>query len=720
MLKQLNKLKLKILLLSFLFCMPAFMFAQYFQSTFTVIGNEVIVKIKSDQNLSGASLNYFQVDFRYAKSHLPVFTVTSSSYGTVLIGQVTQDPNYSDYIIQRFAYNSGAPTTSFTAGIEYEVFRFTMNGVGGIGSLGLVYDKPNELVNPYYEYNGNYAVNFDFPFYDLTDSDFTVNGENWTWRTRQVSFGKYWKNDAVNSSWNNINNWSDGIIPSASTNVTVLSALINPVVASGSVCNKLKIEAGASVEIPYNGTLTINGDLDIADNNSLVIKSTVSGTGSLITKGNVPTGDKVKIERYIAKDNSWHFLSSPVDAQLIKPNFAPNTVDLTFDFFKWDEGTSVVYPSLPWINIRATNSSYATGFDNFENGRGYLVAYSSAYGGNATHEFNGTLNNGDKSINVGYSVNYFNLVGNPYASAIDWDAAGYTNRDNVLENTDPSIWIWNNTNGNYGTYKKNVAGTNGVTNIIAPHQAYFVQSKAAGTYTTPNTARVHPGTQNFLKSTPNDLLRLKVSSTANNYSDEIIVNFNSNAATNEGVGKWYSMLADAPSLYSVKNNKNLSINTFPSISNNMVIPVSFIAGINGTYNINASELNSFAANTYIYLKDLKTNFIQDLNQNATYSFVGLTTDNTERFQILFAFSPLNISNQLVNNSNIYTFENTVYINSNETINQILVFNALGQLIKEINKTDNVNSFSMNGFPTAYYIVKVITDKSVSSEKIFVK
>jgi hypothetical protein len=510
--------------------------------------------------------------------------------------------------------------------------------------------------------------------------------------------------------WNSSLTWSPGNIPNSSANseIFISSNHSTPVVIDANVSTDLNltINSGAALTVNLGKSLSVAGNFLIKDGGSFVNYGTSTQTAIA--------------ERYIAKDNSWHFLSSPVDAQLIKPNFAPNTVDLTFDFFKWDEGTSVVYPSLPWINIRATNSSYATGFDNFENGRGYLVAYSSAYGGNATHEFNGTLNNGDKSINVGYSVNYFNLVGNPYASAIDWDAAGYTNRDNVLENTDPSIWIWNNTNGNYGTYKKNVAGTNGVTNIIAPHQAYFVQSKAAGTYTTPNTARVHPGTQNFLKSTPNDLLRLKVNSSANNYSDEIIVNFNSNAATNEGVGKWYSMLADAPSLYSVKNNKNLSINTFPSISNNMVIPVSFIAGINGTYNINASELNSFAANTYIYLKDLKTNFIQDLNQNATYSFVGLTTDNTERFQILFAFSPLNISNQLVNNSNIYTFENTVYINSNETINQILVFNALGQLIKEINKTDNVNSFSMNGFPTAYYIVKVITDKSVSSEKIFVK
>ena len=157
-----------------------------------------------------------------------------------------------------------------------------------------------------------------------------------------------------------------------------------------------------------------------------------------------------------------------------------------------------------------------------------------------------------------------------------------------------------------------------------------------------------------------------------------------------------------------------------SVTDHSVIPVGFKAGINGNYTIIVSDLNSFTSPAYTYLKDLKTNILTDLNQNTTYSFSATTNDNANRFQLLFAASPLSISNNVKQITSIYVFDNSIYINSNETVQQINIYNTLGQLIKTVDKSNNNTVISMKEYAAAYYIVRVVTIKNVYSEKVFVK
>jgi hypothetical protein len=476
------------------------------------------------------------------------------------------------------------------------------------------------------------------------------------------------------------------------------------------ISGDLTINAGKALTLSTGNTLALSGNF--------IINSDATGTGSFINNGSY-AGTAI-VQRYIAKDNSWHFVSSPVIGQAIKPAFAPTTVDNTFDFYKWDETIVNSATTFPWINIRDNSGAYATGFTNFVNGQGYLVAYSSSYGGNATHAFSGTMNNTAQSVSVNYGVNNYNLLGNPFPSAIDWNASGYTGRDAVL-GTNAPIQIWNGSVGNYGSYTNGSGGTNNVTNVIAPHQGFFVLATSAGSFTIPTAAKIHPGTQNFLKSSLADILRLKVNSLSNTYSDEIIVNFDNNATLNDGVAKWFSLLSDAPSLYSVKNGNKLSINTLPSITNNLVVPVSFTPGINGMFNIAASDLNSFTSNPFIYLKDLKRNIFLNLNQQTSYTFISTTNDNSERFELIFSLTPLSIQeNHIVNTTNIYAYDNILYVNSTERVKQISIYNTIGQLIYSTNNTAGSFKYNLNGKTIGYYIVKVITDKNVSSEKVFVK
>ncbi len=513
---------------------------------------------------------------------------------------------------------------------------------------------------------------------------------------------------ATSGDWHTVGNWNNGV-PTILYNAIIPSnnsAIVN---STSEVCNNLTI---ASM-----GQLTVNASQDLLVNGNITLQSDATGTASLIDNGILLVNGEKNIQRFIAKDNSWHLLSAPVANQTIIGQFVPTSCDSTFDFYKWDE--SIPSNGSVWVNLRQNPTTYNPFFEtNFIVGQGYLVAYSSNYGGSATHSFSGNLNNGDQLIAVTNTSNKYNLIGNPYPSAIDWDFAGYTNRDIRLKNANPSIWIWNSASGNYGTFT-NGMGTNSITNIIAPHQGFFVEANTSGSFTIPNSARVHP-TQNFIKTVQTNILRLKVTTNSNTFSDELIVHFSDTATANEDVSKWFSMLTEAPSLYSIKNNKNLTINTFPSITNNLIVQLGFKAGVNANYTFTSSGLNSFTNPTYIYLKDLTTNNLMDLNQNPNYTFIATTFENANRFQLIFSISPLSISDYRMQPIYIYAYNNFIFINGNPNILQIGICNILGQLIKTIDRSNGLLKINMDGHVNGYYIVKVITAENVYTKKVFLE
>jgi len=524
----------------------------------------------------------------------------------------------------------------------------------------------------------------------------------------------------TSSDWAVSSNWANTSQPLASDNIVINAWVakqphITSTAGAPAICNNLTINSGAILTIDAGKALTVNGTItNNAGSTAIVLKSDANGTASLI---NNTANVTATAERYIAKDNSWHFLSSPTVNQAIKPNFAPTLVNQTFDFYKWDE--TVAISALPWINIRDINGAYTAGFDNFETSRGYLVAYSSLYNGTDNHNFIGSLNAGDQIITVTSGGNHYNLIGNPFPSAIDWNNINLLSNASLTLGLNPPIWIWNHNSGNYGVYANGV-GTNSVSNIIAPHQGFFVQAISNASFLIPDNARIHSLNQNFMKEASAKLVKLHVSSTMNTYSDEMIINFDSNATSDQGVEKWFSLYAEAPSIYSVKNGKNFSINTLPAVINNLTVAVYFKAGISGIYTITASDLNSFESGTIVYLKDLKTNILKDLSQNPTYTYTSTVNDSVNRFQLIFVISPSNTSVYTVQNTKIYTFANNININSNENVKLICIYNIMGELIKTIENTNNSLQFNLFENTPGYYIVKVITAKNVYSEKIIIR
>ncbi|MFZ4402088.1 MAG: beta strand repeat-containing protein, partial [Bacteroidales bacterium] len=523
---------------------------------------------------------------------------------------------------------------------------------------------------------------------------------------------------AISIDWSVAGNWSDNNVPGTSTNVIIPSSAINqphittPITSAPSICNNLTINAGAVLIIDAGKALSVNGTItNNAGTTGLQIKSSNAGSGSLL---HTTAAINASVERFIPHTNTdeFHMLASPVAAQSISPDF--NQLD---GFYLWNEATA------NWIGYSDGSFASENGGSNFVPGKGYAVSYPSAI----TKTFAGALNQGNINIPLSFTAGTYggwNFVANPYPSSINWDAAGGWTRTDLDDagGGENAMWIWNAGLGNYGTYISNAGtgtGTNDVTADIPLSQGFWVKAINTGTLGMTNAVRSH-SSQAFLKSSSSafDRVRLTVTGTTNSYSDEIIVKFG-NADDLGGAPKMFSIDLTAPSLYSTKMNKNWSINYLTTIAQNNIIPVGFKSGVSGNYTLHASELNSSTTPTYIYLKDLAINSITDLNQNADYTFSASTTDNPMRFQLLFELSPLRISNNTILNTSIYLYDNTIYINSNETIHEIAIYNTLGKLIKTFANGLKI-TIDMKENATGYYFVRVVTAKNVYSEKVLVK
>ena len=531
-------------------------------------------------------------------------------------------------------------------------------------------------------------------------------------------------------NWHTEANWEDGNVPGATDNVSISPYAISPRIFSNAVCNDLNILVNKRVTVYEGFSLTVNGTLLNNNGNSGVrIISDVNSSGSLIHHtSNVPG----TVLRYLpGASQSWHFLSSPVAAQAISPDFVqdPST---DYDFFTWYEAGDT------WVNFKNTGTEptweTANGISDFVPGRGYLVEYT---GTDLIKAFSGNLNIGPIAFSLtragtGAYARY-NLAGNPYPSAIDWKAASGWDRTNLELNGggyDMSILNDALSTGNYGTYNSaslSVTGTNGVSQYIPVGQGFMVKAIAPGKaplllgIQMDDRVRVH-NTQAYLKSTDEvaNVLRMKVSGNVNSYSDEIVIEFGHPTADG-GAEKMFSFYETAPSLYTVKPDGNYSID-FRGEPGAVTIPLSFKAGADGNYTITASQLESFGSSTDITLEDMKLAKTQNLIQNPVYSYFAGKNDDAARFLLHFggAFSiDENAKEQPVK---VYASGNTVYISNtsgSEMKGEVYVYNTLGQIMMQQKLSDNLAQFSLNT-GTGYYLVKVITEDNAYTSKVFIQ
>jgi hypothetical protein len=405
----------------------------------------------------------------------------------------------------------------------------------------------------------------------------------------------------------------------------------------------LTVPAGETVTINPGKLLKVNGNTELYGTDCLIIKSGSIGTGTFIDNGAISGTGSAKVERYLS-GNKFHLISLPVSNMISAGNGAAQTgtvfLNCTLDYYN--------EASNSWVGM---NSSC-----NVTPDKGYVTKY--VYSGNAPADrillFSGNLNTGNKSYTITCNGQGYNLIGNPYPSAVDWDASSGWTRNTLINNYGYDIWIWNEDAGSWGTYKSGNAGigTNGASNIISVGQGFFVKAASGGSITMTNAVRSEPG-GNFLKNlqVPDNMLRLRVST--GTYYDEVILKFDTLNGIDAGTEKWFSLLEDAPEFYTVNNGQAHSISILPSLNTVTTVPLFFLTGSTGQCQISREFIQSFDPSVSILLEDIKTGTIVNLWQDSIYSFTAAVTDDISRF--LLHFSPVITFNCKDRGENVIVF-----------------------------------------------------------------
>ena len=542
----------------------------------------------------------------------------------------------------------------------------------------------------------------------------TWNGATWDNGSPTISMAA-----VINGNYNTTANGNLGACS------LVINALYSLVITSN---NYIEIESD----------ITNNGVLDILNNGSLIqISNTVTNSGNI----SMSRIAKIRLLDYV-------YWSSPVASFPLASVSAATPANY---FWRWNANVG---------NPNGGQGNWQAASGNMIIGRGYAIRGPNAWNASTptdyTATFTGIPNNGvymptvnrgnitalsttgTNSIVFNNFADNWNLVGNPYPSAIDAKAfLSLSPQNDIIEG---SVRIWSHGNlpntinpnpfynsfvsnyatSDYITYNETGASTqNGFNGKIAAGQSFFVVMNdgpgliGSVTFNNAMRSKLYDNSQFYKNTTENkntagnpEKNRIWLDIVAQNGEvARTLVGYIDGATTaKDRMYDAYSSYKPELNIFSLIGDEIMTIQGkgLP-FENTDTVAIGIKVPINATYTIAINAVDGLFANNAqsIYLEDKMLNTIHNLSISP-YTFDGIQGINNNRFVLRYNDATLSNTNfdSLNNSVSVISSNNSIRINSElENIKSYGVYDVLGRTLVLKNnlntKQSEINSLLKN-------------------------
>lgn len=495
-------------------------------------------------------------------------------------------------------------------------------------------------------------------------------------------------------------NVASGVLGTASRKVTFNGTAAQTIVGTFTA-QDVEINNTAGVTVLSGGNVNISRELKLNANNALTINS--GGSVKLLSTATqtaylsaVPSGASISgnltQDRYLHLPgvSGWYFWASPVKGQTIA-NLHSQVPQKGFSgvltgnptFYFLDETQSA---NNGWVAATNVTNSIGSGIGF----RSYATVSQLTSVGNKL-SFTGVpvVGNGVDQINTGGSEEFiwtlsntttgYNLLGNPYPSALLWD-----NTSNwSLTNVSPTIHKWDASTASYKVWNRVTASGTATNGVIPTGAAFVAQTDGPGA----SSLGVREAAKNnttttwtFRQGSSANTLRLKMTNAVSNFNDEAIVSLSNSGARTRTIADAGKLIGGALDLALVVDGNQFTVKDLNEGLATQTAGLAVRSHVSGVHTVSFSGLSTFAGGYSVMLHDAQTGTLSPLADNSELQ-INLTAGQTNtRYSLVFNSNVTSLGNGLsALNMSIYpnpTDGQTVTVQvDNATAGQNIVVNV---------------------------------------------